>query len=142
MKAPHILIGLLAIFLTSCGCKEGYGPNDCDVAWADHYTGTWQVHYSCWGNGDPISNTANATIDKLSPTRFRIDGTITADLSEWNEFSIPAQSVQGNTVSGFGRLVEHPNIQNGIQVGSRYTITISMNVIGNGGSAQCTWSME
>lgn len=126
---------LVAVALSSCDCKNGYGPSNCKETWASKYAGNWSANVDCSGQ----VTEGQGNIVEESPTSIRIDGDIIAVLNDWDSFSIPSQQVGGTTISGEGGIREHTNYTSGGLFSTSYYVWFRVTAESNGQTITC-WS--
>lgn len=125
---------LVAVALSSCDCKNGYGPSNCKETWASKYAGNWIANVNCSGQ----VTEAQGNISEESPTSIIIDNEIIAELNDWDSFSIPSQQLNGSTITGIGGIKETTNHANGGVIISSYYVWFNITVTANNQTTICT----
>lgn len=106
MKKLLILL-ISSVTLAGCqkDCQHGFGPEpgECSLTWASKYDKTWVG--TAWCNGSDPNNVITS-IEEETATRIRIEGSFYAELEQWNQLTIPNQTItvngQNATVTGYG----------------------------------------
>lgn len=139
---------LMAATLAGCECKDGYGPNDCDVPWSSNYAGTWSGTAECTGTGQNHTfEIEDMGISADGVRNFIIDGGIRAELGDWDGFRIPEQIVyipelnENMTVSGQGALIETSTLVGYITMRTT-KLQFSMTQAGSSQTITCDWLLE
>jgi hypothetical protein len=148
MKRAGILIAL-ALTMAGCECKDGYGPNDCDVAWSANYAGTWSGTAECSGVGqNQTFDIEDMGIAADGVRNFIIDGNVRAELGDWDGFNIPSQIVfdpsigENMIVSGQGSLVQTNSTNTGgTLIGTTTTLNMRMTQTVGNQSIECLWRL-
>lgn len=93
-----------------CNCFNGYEGDSCSVLTTQKFIGKWSAVDSCETNVyvyDATISASSTLLNKIQINNFGrwgTDFTITADISG-TDFTIPAQTIQGITISGSGAIV-------------------------------------